>query len=221
MKITSVLFIIEYWMVFYAPFNSILVISRRQFTWFMSFLRVSPVLGWGSEVSCPRTLPQKKHAGSSAARTQDPGITSQTLHRRATQDPTGVLWWLYQRRLLKTLQWKGEIVFCLFLYKCYYRCIYVISNRQRNSHLILIGAAKLSFEDAKLCWRGCGSRKILKKWCEFVHSRVSFSTNFVSFLRHFLSILFSDFIGAECCTNRKYWCGKCRTCRNPVYIHDR
>ena len=41
---------------------------------------VSPVLGRGSEVSCPRTLPRKKPRGSSVARTQDPQITSQTLH---------------------------------------------------------------------------------------------------------------------------------------------
>ena len=46
------------WMVFYAAFNSISVISRRQLTLFMSSW-VSPVLGWGSEVSCPRTLPRK------------------------------------------------------------------------------------------------------------------------------------------------------------------
>ena len=45
------------WMVFYAAFNSISVISRRQFTLFTSSW-VSPVLGWGSEVSCPRTLPR-------------------------------------------------------------------------------------------------------------------------------------------------------------------
>ena len=48
-------------MVFYAAFNSIADISRRRLTLFMSFL-VTPVLGWGSEVSCPRTFPhtQKK-----------------------------------------------------------------------------------------------------------------------------------------------------------------
>ena len=45
-------------MVFYAAFNNISVISRRQFTLFMSSW-VSPVLGWGSEVSYPRTLPRK------------------------------------------------------------------------------------------------------------------------------------------------------------------
>ena len=45
-------------MVFYATFNSISIISRRQLTLFM-LSWVSPVLGWGSEVSCPRTLPRK------------------------------------------------------------------------------------------------------------------------------------------------------------------
>ena len=45
-------------MVFYSAFNSISVISQPQHTLFMSSW-VSPVLGWGSEVSCPRTLPRK------------------------------------------------------------------------------------------------------------------------------------------------------------------
>ena len=45
-------------MVFYAAFNSISVISRRQVTLLMSFLGfISTRLG--SEVSCPRTLPRK------------------------------------------------------------------------------------------------------------------------------------------------------------------
>ena len=39
-------------------FNSISVIPRRKLTLFMSFW-VSLVLGWGSEVSCPRTLPRR------------------------------------------------------------------------------------------------------------------------------------------------------------------
>ena len=45
-------------MLFYAAFNSISVISRRQLTLFM-LSWVSPILGRGSEVSCPRTLPWK------------------------------------------------------------------------------------------------------------------------------------------------------------------
>ena len=60
-------------MVFYAAFNSISVLSRRQLTLLMSFW-VSPVLGWGSEVSCPRTLPRKEPRGSNAARTQVPRL---------------------------------------------------------------------------------------------------------------------------------------------------
>ena len=47
------------WMAFYATFNSILVISRRQFTLFMFFLDITSTR-LGSEVSCPRTLPRKK-----------------------------------------------------------------------------------------------------------------------------------------------------------------
>ena len=64
-------------MVFYAAFNSILVISRRHFTLLMSFLGFTSTR-LGSEVSCPRF---------SAARTQDPWITSQTLYHWATWDP--------------------------------------------------------------------------------------------------------------------------------------
>ena len=45
-------------MVFYATFNSISVIQWPQLTLFMLSWD-SPVLGWGSEVSCPRTLPRK------------------------------------------------------------------------------------------------------------------------------------------------------------------
>ena len=46
-------------MVVYAAFNTISVISQQQLTLFM-LSWVSPVLGWGSKVSSPRTLPQKK-----------------------------------------------------------------------------------------------------------------------------------------------------------------
>ena len=47
-------------MVFYATFNGISVISRRQLKIHYSCLSwVSPVLGWGSEVSCSTTLLQK------------------------------------------------------------------------------------------------------------------------------------------------------------------
>ena len=46
------------WMVFYTAFNSISVISRQQFTLFMSFLGFTSTR-LGSEVSCPKTLPRK------------------------------------------------------------------------------------------------------------------------------------------------------------------
>ena len=59
---------------------------------------------------------------------------------------------------------------------------------QRHSHIIY-AAAKLSFEDTKLYWRGVGSGNFFKKWCIFVHSSVFFSTNFVSFfLRHYIPL---------------------------------
>ena len=48
---------------------------------------ISPVLDFGFEVSCQRTLPQKNHTGSSSARTQNPWVTNLTLYQRATQNP--------------------------------------------------------------------------------------------------------------------------------------
>ena len=53
-------------------------------------------------------------------------------------------------------------------------------------------------------------------------SVVFFGTNFVSFLRHFLTILSSDLIGVAYLftyTNRKYWCGKCRTMSSSMVYH--
>ena len=61
------------WMVFYTAFNSISVISRRQLTLFMSSW-VSPVLGWGSEVSCPRTLPRKNPEDPVQLEPRTPGL---------------------------------------------------------------------------------------------------------------------------------------------------
>ena len=63
-------------MVFYAAFNSISVISWRQLTLFMSFLGFT-ILGWALKCLA-QGHSHKKHRGSSAARTQDPWITSQT-----------------------------------------------------------------------------------------------------------------------------------------------
>ena len=72
---------------FYAAFNSISVISQRQFTLFMFFLGFTSTR-LGSEVSCPRTLPRKKPKRIlSATLTQGPWITSKTLYHRATLDP--------------------------------------------------------------------------------------------------------------------------------------
>ena len=73
------------WMVFYAAFNSISVISWRQLTLFM-LSWVSPVLGWALKCLAQGNSHEKTR-GSSAARTQDPWITSQTLYQWATWDP--------------------------------------------------------------------------------------------------------------------------------------
>ena len=58
---------------FYAAFNSISVISRRLLTLFMSSW-VSLVLGWGSEVSCPRTLPRKNPEDPVRLEPRTPGL---------------------------------------------------------------------------------------------------------------------------------------------------
>ena len=50
------------------------------------FSWVSPVLGWALK-SLAQGHSHEKTRGSSAARTQDPWITSQTLYHRATWDP--------------------------------------------------------------------------------------------------------------------------------------
>ena len=74
------------WMVFYAAFNSTSVISRWPFKLFMSFLGfTSTRLGLWSVL--PKDTLTKKPRGSSAARTQDPWITSQPFYHWATQDP--------------------------------------------------------------------------------------------------------------------------------------
>ena len=63
------------WMVFYATFNSISVISRSQLTLFMSFLGfASTRLGLWSVL--PKDTPMKKPRGSSVERTQDPWIST-------------------------------------------------------------------------------------------------------------------------------------------------
>ena len=67
-------------MVFYAAFNSISVISRRQLTLFMSFL--------GSEVSCPRTLPRKNPEDQVRLEPRTPGLQVKhfTTEPRRTRD---------------------------------------------------------------------------------------------------------------------------------------
>ena len=73
-------------MVFYAAFNSISVISRRQLTLFMSFLGFTSTRQ-GSEVSCPRTLPRKSHQDPVRLEPRTPGL--QVKH--FTTGPRGTL----------------------------------------------------------------------------------------------------------------------------------
>ena len=99
------------------------------------------------------------------------------------------------------------------VFKCFlFQGHYTILLPYRGVAMFFQLVAKLSSKGAKLAV----SENFLKKWYDFVHSWVFFSMNFGFFWRHFFSILFSDFIGVACYTNRKYWYGKCRL---PVYTH--
>ena len=64
---------------FFAAVNSISVMSRRQLTLFIS-PRVTPVLNWGFEVSCPRTLPRKNPEDPGKLEPMIPWIKSQRLY---------------------------------------------------------------------------------------------------------------------------------------------
>ena len=83
-------------MVLYATFNSISVISRRQ---------VSPVLGWGSEVSYPRTLPRKNPEDPVRLEPRTSGLRVKhfTTESRRTHHKDGNLFFshLYNRQNLR------------------------------------------------------------------------------------------------------------------------
>ena len=66
-------------------FNLISVISRRQRA-YSCISRVSPVLGWGSEVFCPMTISWNEPRGSSDVRNRYPQVKSHTLYHWPTQD---------------------------------------------------------------------------------------------------------------------------------------
>ena len=73
-------------MVFYATFNSISVILRRQFTLFMSFLGFTSTR-LGFEVSCPRTLPRKNPEDPVRLEPMTPGLRV----KHFTTEPHGTL----------------------------------------------------------------------------------------------------------------------------------
>ena len=73
-------------MVFYAAFDSISVISRRQFTLFMSFLGFTSTR-LGSEVSCPRTLRRKNPDDPVRLEPRTPGLRV----KHFTTEPRGTL----------------------------------------------------------------------------------------------------------------------------------
>ena len=72
-------------MVFYAAFNSISVISRRQLTLFMSFLGFTSTR-LGSEVSCPRTLLQKKPEDPVQLKPRTPGLLTVQVNNEDKQE---------------------------------------------------------------------------------------------------------------------------------------
>ena len=82
-------------MVFYAAFNNISVISRRQLTLFMPSW-VSSVLGWGSEVSCPRTLPRKNTEDPVRLEPRTPAsrVKHFTTEPRRTPEKVGRKFWI-------------------------------------------------------------------------------------------------------------------------------
>ena len=77
-------------MVFYAAFNCISHISRRQLTLFMSSW-VSPVLGWGSKVSCPRTLPRKNPEDPVWLKLRTPGLRVKHFTTEPRRTPESIL----------------------------------------------------------------------------------------------------------------------------------
>ena len=73
-------------MVFYAAFNCISVISRRQFMLFMFFLGFTSTR-LGSEVSCPRTLPRKNPEDPVQLEPSTPGLRV----KHFTTEPRGTI----------------------------------------------------------------------------------------------------------------------------------
>ena len=84
-------------MVFYAAFTSISVVYRRQLTSFLTFLDFASTR-LGSEVSCPRAVPQKPRE-SSAARTQDLLKHSTTEPRITHLNPGSTTYYQQQKYL--------------------------------------------------------------------------------------------------------------------------
>ena len=74
------------WMVFYAAFNSISVISLRQLTLFLGFLGFTSTR-LGSEMCCPRTLPRKNPENLVRLEPRSPRLRVKHL----TTEPRGTL----------------------------------------------------------------------------------------------------------------------------------
>ena len=85
-------------MVFHATFNSMSVISRRQLMLFMVFLGFTSTR-LGSEVSCPRTLPQKNPEDPVQFEPRTPGLQVKNF----TTEPRGTLWSNWKHLQMKNL----------------------------------------------------------------------------------------------------------------------
>ena len=110
---------------------------------------VSPVLGWGSEESCTRTLPLK---------TQDPCFTSQTPYHWATQDPL----------ITCTLTTKSGVIsfsqtsLC-FLCVCSTSLLKALWEKEK---LLLIGNLSF-FSQPYLSWKSSNSTRAVNE-CDFI-----------------------------------------------------
>ena len=101
-------------MVFYAAFNSISVISRRQFTLFMlSWVFTSTRLG--SEVSCPRTLPRKNPEDPVRLEPRTPGLRV----KHFTTEPCGTLACHEKTEIMFKPFPKQALVFMCLQFECF------------------------------------------------------------------------------------------------------
>ena len=92
-------------MVFYAAFNGISVISRRQLTLFTSFLGLNSTR-LGSEVSCLRTLPQKNTEDPVRLEPRTPALRVKLFTTEPRGTPSSIYGMFYSKNL-----WNRKTIF--------------------------------------------------------------------------------------------------------------